>query len=181
MIGFSGSSAVAVAAFAIFFGILLGAIGLGLTYFIITAPPKAGRWQGVLGVLLFSAFGVFWIFVGRAIYSLRAVLIVGPDRLQYCMGRKPLWEVSFYEIESIGPTTRKGLLGSEQQLIEIKLRYPDGFQSVLPRNPAWYAGVQEGFAGSILLPARLASEPADRTLEIILTAYHRFLRTVGRS
>jgi hypothetical protein len=181
MIGFSVTSAVAVAAIAICFGILLGAVGLGLTYFMI-ADPKLARWQGVLAVLLFTGFGALAILVGRAIYSLRAVLIVGPDRLQYCLGTQPMWEVFYHEIESVGPTIRKGLLGSEQQFIEIKLRYPEAFRAALPRNSDWYASVaRDSFTGSILLPARLASEPADRILEIILTAHQRFLRTVEQA
>jgi hypothetical protein len=172
----SGCLTVAVATAAIAMGVLL--LGLGVVPLVFSPPSPPGPGWIWLALLLAGAGGGLLLAAGCYILRRRPRLIVGGDRLQFWDGNRFRSELPYNDIEQIVLTHVFQPSGARPSHLGIRLRAPAQYDALWPAWARLPVRFRERYGCDLPVSLSAASEPLERVLETILTAYHRYLRRI---
>jgi hypothetical protein len=156
----------------LFLAVALGGEGVALIAVAARLPRGDTRFAYASGVLVLLLAGGL-VAVGCHLLTRKPSLVLGRDRLQFCVGKHVGWQVRYRDIADLALVTPEHPLGFRMpwaSSLGIRLSDPGALDAAYPGLARYRRRCGFDFA----VPLKFAFEPPERCLEAVLRCYHLF-------
>jgi hypothetical protein len=154
---------------------ILGASGVSCIAY---GPWPGSSWlNNVLGGLALLE-GTALLGASYYILTHKPRLVLGTDRVQWWVGKRLTWDVSYAGLERIDFFVPVhpwfGYRTPWVRVLGFRLRAPERFDEAHPRLARLRTCLRRQTGFDLAIPTMFAAEPGERCLEALLRCFHRF-------